>query len=410
MVAHIRFSKVISLLLLIGATYPSMASDLKAADVEMMQRGKDKAISGASLLDLSTLQNKHMSAADSDARQFYEQLKEQGRIQMSTPGQSSAPGQQPKDQTDSYTSLVFASFSLGDAAMKELMDDVAGRRDTVIVLRGVAPGESLAKGIARVQSMAASRKVMPSIIINPTLFQEFNVNAVPTVVLLNKPDISKNYKVKSKVSGIGSVDWLKRKFSENNKVDQGNYGPTRDISEPDIIEVAKARLASIDWDEKKRNAIKNFWKNQKFLPLPTANEDVRRTIDPTVIVARDISSADGKVIVRSGTSINPLSLRSFTQAVIVFNPNDPWQNRFVKVKARELLKQKNVSSISYIATEINIEDGWKSYKNITESLGAPIFLLTPDVRNRFDLRVTPSVITATDRNFEVAEFKKVETQ
>jgi conjugal transfer pilus assembly protein TraW len=123
--------------------------------------------------------------------------------------------------------------------------------------------------------------------------------------------------------------------------------------------------------------------------LPTANEDVRRTIDPTVIVARDISSADGKVIVRSGTSINPLSLRSFTQAVIVFNPNDPWQNRFVKVKARELLKQKNVSSISYIATEINIEDGWKSYKNITESLGAPIFLLTPDVRNRFDLRVTP---------------------
>jgi conjugal transfer pilus assembly protein TraW len=80
------------------------------------------------------------------------------------------------------------------------------------------------------------------------------------------------------------------------------------------------------------------------------------------------------------------------------------------VKARELLKQKNVSSISYIATEINIEDGWKSYKNITESLGAPIFLLTPDVRNRFDLRVTPSVITATDRNFEVAEFKKVETQ
>jgi conjugal transfer pilus assembly protein TraW len=170
---------------------------------------------------------------------------------MSTPGQSSAPGQQPKDQTDSYTSLVFASFSLGDAAMKELMDDVAGRRDTVIVLRGVAPGESLAKGIARVQSMAASRKVMPSIIINPTLFQEFNVNAVPTVVLLNKPDISKNYKVKSKVSGIGSVDWLKRKFSENNKVDQGNYGPTRDISEPDIIEVAKARLASIDWDEKR---------------------------------------------------------------------------------------------------------------------------------------------------------------
>lgn len=410
MAAHTQFSKALALLISIGAFNPVMASGLKTGDVEVMQQSREKAILSASQLDLSSLQNKHMSAADSEARQFYEQLKAKGRIQMSTPGHNNAPGQQPKDQTDSYTSLVFASFSLGDAAMKELMDDVAGRKDAVIVLRGVAPGESLAKGIARVQALAASRKVMPSIIINPTLFQEHKVFAVPTVVLLTKTDKSKEYKVKSKVTGISSVDWLQRKFAENNKVDQGKLGPTRDISEPDIIEVAKEKLAAINWDEKKRNAIKNFWKNQKFIALPTAKATSKRIIDPSVIVARDITAADGKVIVKAGTSINPLEVREFTQALIVINPNDSWQVSFAKSKATELLKNTNIRSVSYIATELNIEDGWKSYTRITDSLAAPIFLLTPDVKNRFDIRATPSVVTSFDKKFEVTEFKKGETK
>jgi len=165
----------------------------------------------------------------------------------------------------------------------------------------------------------------------------------------------------------------------------------------------KKRFAKIDWEEQKRGAVKNFWNKQNFRELPEAHKDRVRELDPTVYISEDITAPDGTLIAKQGDLINPLDVAPFTQAVVVLDPLDEDQVARVKEALPRINQVPGVTRITYIVTRLDREEGWDSYTKTTDTFDAPVFLLTPDVAQRFELEYVPSIITAQGKRFVVEE-------
>lgn len=382
---------------------PVFSNGLGENDHALFENSRAKSKSMAGDIDIGEFNNKHISYANSEAKTLFEQLKAKGQMKISTADRINNIAQEPKDPTENSTQLVFISLSLGEASIKQILDESADNKRTTLVLRGVPEGMKLMEGIAKIHALINTRKSVPSVIINPTLFKDYKIDRVPTVVLLDLVDTNK-YKLKSKAVGIYKPEWLINKYAENNKLDQGTVGPSREISEPDLIEVAKQRILDIDWNEKKRLAIKNVWKNQKFLNVERSSKYEVKVIDPTVVVTKDIKTPDGKVIVREGSRINPLDIRKFSQELIIFDATDKKQVDIAMAASAAIRKQNLNKRITFITTKINAEDGWKSFKKITDTLNSHVFVLSPDVAQRFEITAVPAIVKSEGNKFVVKTY------
>ena len=164
--------------------------------------------------------------------------------------------------------------------------------------------------------------------------------------------------------------------------------------------------------EKKKKAIERFWLKQNFNELPKAIKARTREVDPSVVVTKDIAAADGSVFARAGEVINPLcdlrmecqpGTRPFTQAVVVFDPQDKKQIALLAKALPKIRQEPGVQRITFIATALDKDKGWDSYKSVSDQIDSPVYLLTPDLISRFELEHTPTVITAKNRMFIVRE-------
>lgn len=301
--------------------------------------------------------------------------------------------------------LLFASRSLSQSGLQELLESAAHTPNTTVVLRGIPEGMTLGEGLLWIQKLAAQQQPTPYIVLDPMLFKRYQVTTVPTVIAL--PPAALFYELHppsplARVQGIHDANWLRLQLEAGKRGDLGLQGPVREIKEPDLIGVMQARLSQIDWQQKKQAALARFWQQPHFYTLSAAPKKCRRVLDPTVVVTENIQTANGQVIAPKGTRINPLSLRPFTQTVVVFDPLVPKQQLLIQ---KALLKIQPVAGhrVMYIATQFNREAGWADYEALTEQLQAPVFLLTPDVLERFELRHTPSIITAQEQQFVIEE-------
>ena len=380
----------------------SYSNELSKADKDIFEKSIQDSKALAAQMSFEQFSKRNMSNANVEAQALFEQLKTQGKTKISTPNGVSDISKEAKDPTDNSTQLVFISLSLGEAAIKQILDEVSEVKGATLVLRGVPEGMKLMEGISKIHSLINTRKNIPSVIINPTLFKEYKVDSVPTVVLLEKK--GSGYSVKTRAVGIYNPSWLSKKYSENHRSDQGKVGPSSEISEPDLIEVAKKRILEIDWDEKKRMAIQNVWKKQKFLDVSISHKYAEKEIDPTVVITKDIKGADGKVIVKAGAKINPLDIRDFTQELIIFDATDKRQIEIAIKAAADIKKKNSRKKITFITTKIDAEDGWKSFKSITDKLNSHIFILSPDVAQRFQIESIPSVVRAVNKKFVVKTY------
>ena len=299
--------------------------------------------------------------------------------------------------------LVFVSFSLGDEELKDLFARNAGKKDTSIVFRGIPDGMSFADGVKHIQGLAAQFDPMPNVVIDPTLFRDLQIKSVPTVarirerpgkVRIRRPGMKRSDapELVAKATGLHSDVWVKSQIEAGNTGDLGQQGEVREILERDLIEVAKERVLKIDWEAKKERAAKRAWATLSYEHLPTASESSVRTIDPTILVERDILDLNGNPIRRAGDRVNPMDIRPFTLALIVFNPLVEAELQTVE---RELPKlRKEHPQVMLLATDmVKDETGWDAYVRLTDRLDSHVFLLTPEVRGRFALRATPSVVT-----------------
>ena len=91
------------------------------------------------------------------------------------PSQKSAPGL-----------LYFASFSVSDASLERAIDQ-AERCGAALVIRGLVKGGDFRATVERIAKLLNRRKV--SFLIDPTLFSRFDIQRVPTVVLVASGEV-----------------------------------------------------------------------------------------------------------------------------------------------------------------------------------------------------------------------------
>lgn len=298
---------------------------------------------------------------------------------------------------------VFISFSLGDEELKELFARNAGKDDTVLVLRGIPDGMTFGEGVKHIQGLAAQFDPMPNVVVDPTLFRDFQIKAVPTVIRVREKksvvQVRKSgmkrtdtAELLGKATGLHSDAWIKSQLEAGRKGDFGQQGEVRGIAERDLIEVAKERVMTIDWEAKKERAAKRAWANLPYENLPTASKSVVRTIDPTILVEKGILDLNGNAIRRAGERVNPMDIRPLTLALIVFNPLVESELRVVEAELPKLKREH--PEVMLLATDmVKDETGWDAYVRLTDRLDSHVYLLTPEVRERFLLRATPSVVT-----------------
>lgn len=358
--------------------------------------------------DITIPENPNTASARGEAQQLYQEIMAKHPVSS-----HAGPKQRKAELVANHHTFVFISRSLGTSALKSIFTTLSGDKDAVAVFRGVPEGDKIDQGLWDIQAMAKQFSPPPNIILDPTLFRDYHVTQVPVVIVTDEQstdflDSGNPSKVVARVDGLSDPAWLRSKVKQGQTGDLGHQGPVASISEPDLIEVMKAKMANIDWESKKKKAVANFWAHQHFQTLTPATKPRTRKIDPTVVVTQDIKSPDGTVIAAKGTRINPLNIRPFDEVVVVFDPLDKKGMAQLKEELPAIKTAAKNLHILYIATRFDKDAGWDSYKATADLFDAPVYLLTSDVLLRFKLEHTPSVITSDpDRKvFVVRELAK----
>jgi len=289
---------------------------------------------------------------------------------------------------------LFASRSLGDGQLRDLFAFAAAQPDTRVLFRGIGAGESLLDFMLELRPLLAGLDPPPNVLLDPTPFRRYAITAVPTIVA-TAPDGSEL----ARVSGLASSSWLRAALRAGQKGDLGARGPVREIAEPDLLAEIQRRLARLDVTALGQRVVERAFQHLAFETLPTAGEDRERFVDPTIIAAADIWMADGSVLVHAGDAVNPLDGLPFTQRLVVLDAADSRQLAF----AQGLASAGAAKRTTYLLTGLSRQDGWAALQRVVDALNGPLYLLTPELRQRFSLDRVPSVIEAAGRRFRVTE-------
>lgn len=291
--------------------------------------------------------------------------------------------------------VVFVSFSLGDTTLKGIFEEASGQDDALLVFRGPKPGQKLPGLFADLKRLLKDIDPVPNIVIDPVRFQKWAVTSVPAIV------VESHDKALLQVKGVSSLTWLNDKFKAGVTDDLGRLGEVYDIAEIDLLEEIKRRMAAIDWRQKQQQAIARFWDQQRFEVLPVALEDRERVIDMTITAPRNLTAPNGQLIVRAGQTVNPLDNMPFGLCLIVFDATETSQVQWVHQSSCQDKKAR----VMYLTTSVSRQDGWNGLKALETSLNSSVYLLTPDVRSRFQLQHVPSLVEQTGNRLVVRERK-----
>ncbi|MDT0618581.1 TrbC family F-type conjugative pilus assembly protein [Salinisphaera sp. P385] len=316
-------------------------------------------------------------------------------------------GLEPDVSGNAGVILAFASTGMPESELRSLLEVAAVNPKVVVLFRGLLPGDAnLRESLLRFNAMTDGLDPKPSVQIHPKPFQRYRVTAVPTLVMLS----DKPGQPTVRVEGSINLDWLKeqgeKRLSEDAdpdlSADLGRVGQVYDIAEQDLLELMKSRVASIDWEQKKRQARERFWTNHPpFIELPLAKADEVRLVDPTVIVKEDVPKPDGSgLLARAGESYNPLDKISFTRRVFIFDATDPRQIEYVIEQSETPLPGK---LDVFITTAIDRDKGFDFITEVEDKLGMPIFLLKRDLAIMLRIRAIPSVVTGEGKRLRIQE-------
>ncbi len=301
----------------------------------------------------------------------------------------------PTTPSNKPVTQLFVSFSLGESALKGIFEEAAGRDDVLLVFRGPKPGQKLPALMADIKRLLKGIEPLPNVVIDPIRFQRWSVISVPDIV------VEQEGKSRLHVRGVSSLSWLDEQLKAGKQGDLGTLGDVGEIAEIDLLEELKRRMAAIDWKQKQQQAIARFWAQQKFEDLPTAQADRDRIVDLTITAPRDLTAPNGQLIIQAGQTVNPLDKMSFGLCLKVFDATVPAQVELIRHQSC----QDKKAHVMYLATSLPRQSGWDSLQRLETELQAPVYLLTPDVRSRFQLQHVPSFIEQSGNRLIVHERK-----
>ncbi|MDA1379331.1 TrbC family F-type conjugative pilus assembly protein [Plesiomonas shigelloides subsp. oncorhynchi] len=153
--AHIPCSKCVIVALMFsvaGGGASAQESPLSEQDRAFIEQGKQIAQKAQKMEMPSLLQNQHMDEAQAEAKALFNQL------QSTNPTLKEMHRKQAeKGIYSDHRILVFASLSLGEQGLDDVLTAVSGQSDAVIVFRGVPEGMNLGQGVKSIQTMAAKK-------------------------------------------------------------------------------------------------------------------------------------------------------------------------------------------------------------------------------------------------------------
>jgi conjugal transfer pilus assembly protein TraW len=285
------------------------------------------------------------------------------------------------------------SWSLGETALREIMQEAAANPAAVVVFRGLPNGSSMGVGIARIQALLRSIDPPPKVTLDPTRFRRLHTDLVPTLSVYD------GERLRVTARGTTSIRYVLARLKSGATGDLGAVGPVAQATEPDLIEVMQQRLAALDLHRYAEGARDRYWQRLAHYDLPQAVEPRTRHLDPNVVVVADIKDVNGTVIVPAGKRINPLDLMPFSQRLIVFDAARPGQVKLVE----QLERRYRDKRVTLIAARLDREAGWDGFRKLQDGLHGPVFVLTSDIKERFQIERLPSVVEASGKEFLVHE-------
>ena len=298
-------------------------------------------------------------------------------------------------QTGKPLRVMFISFSLGESVLKGIFEEASGQDDVLLVLRGPKPKQKLPELFADLKALLKDIDPLPAIVIDPTRFQKWGVTTVPEIV------VEEQGKARLRVKGVTSLDWLKSRQAAGRQGDLGRFGEVYEIAEIDLLEEMKRRLAAMDWPQKQQQAIARFWEQRRFEVLPETQENRGRLVDLTITAPHDVMAPNGNLLIRAGLSVNPLDNMAFGLCLMVFDATQQEQINTV----RQLSCQDKKARVLYLATQLPRQAGWDGLKTLETALNTPVYLLTADVRQRFQLQKVPALVEQSGKHVVVRERK-----
>ena len=145
--------------------------------------------------------------------------------------------------------------------------------------------------------------------------------------------------------------------------------------------------------------VQTYWERANFYAVPPATENRERIVDPSIVVTKNILDGRGNIIMPAGKVVNPLHMKPFGMRLVVFNPN-----REVEVEWVSALPPAPGLKDIFMITELDRDKGWDHFNSIEDALDSPVYLITQDVHSRYDIRNSPTLVTADDSNFIVTEY------
>lgn len=313
--------------------------------------------------------------------------------------QSGSDGSEIRQQQSHATGrvFIFGSFSIPDATLRALLVQ-ASEANVVFVLRGIPAGQTIKTVLQRLKRMLPDRQQIPNVILDPTLFRRYQVQAVPAMVL-ERGDLEP-----VRVSGAVTVAWLRRMASsvQTGAEQLGRRAETYEIAETDFIVEMQRRMLAIDWDARRRAALDGYWRKPRpFVDLPDAREAKAYLVDPSVRVTEDLQDASGAVLIRAGEKLNPLEWTTLTKTVIVFRGTDERHLARAAAIAKDARAQGR--GVILLTTRIDTARGWKHLNELEQALAGSVYVLPKSLVERFHLAHVPATVVAEGSRLMVRE-------
>ncbi|NDJ27704.1 chromosome segregation protein ParM [Campylobacter sp. MIT 12-8780] len=178
-----------------------------------------------------------------------------------------------------------------------------------------------------------------------------------------------------------------------------NLGQSYDFAEKDILELIDEHINKnkANFEQKAREIhqkgaenVKNY-KPKDLKALEPATEDRVFYPNLTYTLNEDIRGADGKIIYKKGYSFNPADYVKINYAMIVIDGTNKAEVEWFKTSGY-------ANSIAY---RLLLSNG--SYYDLNQELKQAIFYLVPQIRDRFNIQKTPSIIKQVGNVIEVRE-------
>lgn len=164
----------------------------------------------------------------------------------------------------------------------------------------------------------------------------------------------------------------------------GKKGQTYPIKENDAYEEILSKVKNHNWNKEFERMRKNLSKSYTVnFNLKKAKEDRVFYVDPTYTLEFDITDGKGNIIYPKGYTFNPLNYMKFPYILIFFNSTSITEIEWLKSQ-KELMNRWDVMLIATAG------DVYKAQK----ILGKQVYMLLPEMIDRFKLNATPSMLYA----------------